>query len=355
MFRSPVRLAPVTFWRGKKDVLGYCLSKRFCLNSESMDKLKEIELLRSKIQKRREHALSQSGYQFDAELRRFWKFLLDSPRITKIMDDLSSGFPEIEQTHSEMVLRGKYQQTDTEEEKIAMCYFVVKKCAESTAWNPASKAGMSFLSNNRIEDKIGEGLNKFKENCLEPLIDCIDEELEKASMSVSESRCLTILKTDMKGFTKRSTNQSRDEMKKSVEAHIALLTQLINKKNGHVFKTEGDSVLASFESPTDALHAAKIIQRQLRKNNSKLSETSRVDVRISINTGEVTVKADGDLLGDAINIVARLESKTPAGEIYFTEATRLVMKRSEIRYRDDVGEMKLRGISERVKVLRAIQ
>ena len=165
-----------------------------------------------------------------------------------------------------------------------------------------------------------------------------------------ETKILTIMFTDIKGFTAKTSDSSRDEMAKMMAEHERLLTPAFRYFNGRVVKTIGDAFLVVFESPTDAVLCGMAIQEVLRKHNLTARAEERIEVRVAINLGEVELK-DGDVLGEPVNIAARLEGIADAGEVAFTEAVCLAMNRSEIPS-TEIGERTFKGIPYPVRVYR---
>jgi hypothetical protein len=92
------------------------------------------------------------------------------------------------------------------------------------------------------------------------------------------------------------------------------------------------------------------IQEILRQHNQSSDKENRIEVRVAINLGEVELKND-DVLGDAVNIAARLEGIAEAGEVYFTEAVALSMNRAEIPS-TEIGERTFKGIPFPIRVSR---
>lgn len=167
------------------------------------------------------------------------------------------------------------------------------------------------------------------------------------------SRLLTIVFTDIKGFTERTSQADRSFVLKLRERHDALLKPIIRQYGGYLVKTIGDAFLLTFESPTNAVLCALMMQDCLRKYNLTAPANEKIEIRVAINTGEVTV-TDGDILGDPVNVASRVEHITEANEVWFTEATYLAMNKQEVP-NSLVGEFRLKGVPEALKVYRVVQ
>ena len=159
---------------------------------------------------------------------------------------------------------------------------------------------------------------------------------------------LAIVFTDIKGFTERTSRQTLEENQQLLKLHGELLLPLFRAFSGKVVKTIGDAFLVTFESPTQAVLCGAAIQDRLWGHNRAAAETERLEVRVAVNVGEVRLES-GDVFGEPVNIAARIEGITDAGEVYFTEAVYLSMNKAEVPAKE-VGEFELKGIPEKVRV-----
>lgn len=176
--------------------------------------------------------------------------------------------------------------------------------------------------------------------------------LEIGGSERMQTRNLTIVFTDIKGFTPRTSAQSRSATIDLIREHKALLAPVIEERGGRLIKTIGDAFLVTFESPTDAVLTGIELQRKLRERNANVAEADRIEIRVAINTGEVSIE-EGDVYGEAVNIAARIEGIADANEIYFTEATYLAMNKAEVPSAE-IGYRVLKGIPQKIKVYRVL-
>jgi class 3 adenylate cyclase len=168
-----------------------------------------------------------------------------------------------------------------------------------------------------------------------------------------ETRVLTIMMTDIQGFTERTASTSREELDRLLSVHEDLLLPIVKLFHGTLVKTIGDALLVTFESPTNAVLCGLMMQERLKEYNAQTPDGDQLHVRVAISTGEVQVR-DRDVFGEAVNIAARIEGITEAGEIFFTEAVYLAMNKSEVPS-SEVGHHRLKGIPEAIKVYKVIQ
>jgi len=164
---------------------------------------------------------------------------------------------------------------------------------------------------------------------------------------------LTIMFTDVKEFTLRTSKSSREQLRKILELHERIISPVFKDFKGTIIKTIGDAFMVTFESPTDAVLCGMRIQEILAKHNSECEEDEKIEVRIAVNSGEVTMK-DEDVYGEAVNIAARLEGIAEANDIYFTESVYLAMNKSEIPTAE-IGYRHFKGIPHEIKVYKVLK
>ncbi|WNG25977.1 adenylate/guanylate cyclase domain-containing protein [Cystobacter fuscus] len=161
---------------------------------------------------------------------------------------------------------------------------------------------------------------------------------------------LAIVFTDIQGFSERTSRQTLEENERLLRVHNELLVPLFKAFGGRILKSIGDAFLVTFESPTQAVLSGMAIQDRLWQYNQTASEAERLDVRVAINVGEVRLE-EQDVFGEPVNIAARVESITEAGEVFFTEAVYLAMNKAEVPSRE-VGLFELKGIPSKIRVFR---
>ncbi len=167
------------------------------------------------------------------------------------------------------------------------------------------------------------------------------------------SRNLSIMFTDIKGFTERTSGETRNGMSELLAAHDRLLIPVFHYFKGNIVKTIGDAFLVYFESPTDAVLCGVTIQEVLRQHNIQVDDKDMLEVRVAINVGDVKLTST-DVLGEAVNIAARLEAITEPGEVYFTDAVYQTMNRHEAPS-SSIGERTFKGIPHPIKIYKVIQ
>src|SRR4051794_8151973 len=129
----------------------------------------------------------------------------------------------------------------------------------------------------------------------------------------AKRRLATIFAADVVGYS-RMMAQDEAETLATLRRCRDLIDPLIARCDGRIFNTAGDSVLAEFASPVEAVRCAVEVQETLRTQNIVVPEGRQMWFRIGINLGDVVAHGD-DLLGDGVNIAARLEGLAEPGGI----------------------------------------
>lgn len=165
-----------------------------------------------------------------------------------------------------------------------------------------------------------------------------------------ESRILTVLISDLQGYTARQAQSSRAQIAAELTRHRELLLPIYEAFGGEVVKSMGDAFLVTFASPTQAVLAAAQVQKRLSAADAR---EAGLAVRIAVTTGEVTRDARGDVFGEPVNLAARLQAAGEPGQVWLTEATFLAMNRNEVQALE-VGARVFKGIPGEVKVYRVL-
>ncbi len=167
---------------------------------------------------------------------------------------------------------------------------------------------------------------------------------------MSETRKLAaILAADVVGFS-RLTGADEDRTLARLRAlRSDLIDPTIAVHRGRVVKRTGDGALVEFRSVVDAVRCALEIQNAMVERNAGVPAERRIDFRIGVHLGDVVEESDGDLMGDGVNIAARLEGIAQPGAICLSEqAYWQVKSRLDIAV-SDLGATQLKNIAEPVR------
>lgn len=129
---------------------------------------------------------------------------------------------------------------------------------------------------------------------------------------------LSVLFTDVVGSTKYFKKYGDRAGRRMLQRHQDLASEPIERMKGHVVKTVGDSVMAYFISPRDAVAAAVQIQLAFQQHNADSTASEQISVRIAAHHGEGIVE-ESDIFGNVVNLAAKILELVPGNEIYVSE------------------------------------
>jgi len=151
-----------------------------------------------------------------------------------------------------------------------------------------------------------------------------------------------IFAADIAGYS-RLVAEDEEETLRRLASYREVIDDFIAKANGRIFNTAGDAVLAEFPSAVDAVRCAIDIQESLRTRNMAYPPSRQMSFRIGITIGDV-VERDGDLLGDGVNIAARLEGLAEVGGICISRAVHeQVANKLSVQFAD-IGAQEVKNI-----------
>jgi class 3 adenylate cyclase len=151
-----------------------------------------------------------------------------------------------------------------------------------------------------------------------------------------------IFAADVAGYSKLVAEDEEETLRR-LASYRAVMDDFIQRAGGRIFNTAGDAVLAEFPSAVEAVRCAIDIQESLRTRNLAYPASRQMSFRIGITIGDV-VERNGDLLGDGVNIAARLEGIAPVGGICISRAVHeQVANKLSVQFAD-IGEQQVKNI-----------
>jgi adenylate cyclase len=161
-----------------------------------------------------------------------------------------------------------------------------------------------------------------------------------------------ILSADVKGYS-RLMGEDEVGTIQTLNTYKEVMANLIQQHHGRVVDAPGDNLLAEFGSVVDAVQCGVEIQKELKKRNTEIPENRRMEFRIGVNLGDVV--EDGEqILGDGVNIAARLESLSEAGGICISgTAYDQVKHKLPVGYQY-LGKQTVKNITEAVRTYRVL-
>jgi adenylate cyclase len=169
-----------------------------------------------------------------------------------------------------------------------------------------------------------------------------------------ERRLAAILAADVVGFSKLIGEDEAGTLAALREIRKGIVNPVLAEHGGRIFKLMGDGMLAEFPSAVQALRAAIGIQEGMRQRNAGPSSGRPIEVRIGVHQGDVVVEGT-DLLGDGVNVAARLEALAEPGGICISarvheDATGKVALNAQ-----DMGEQTLKNIARPVRAYSVVR
>src|SRR5450755_3956092 len=167
---------------------------------------------------------------------------------------------------------------------------------------------------------------------------------------MSETRKLVaILAADVVGFSRLAGADEDRTLARLRALRSDLIDPTIAVHNGRVVKRTGDGSIVEFRSVVDAVRCAVEVQNAMVERNAGVPNDRRIEFRIGIHLGDVVEESDGDLMGDGVNIAARLEGIAKPGGICISEqAYRQVKAKVDLAV-IDLGQQRLKNIAEPVR------
>jgi class 3 adenylate cyclase len=173
------------------------------------------------------------------------------------------------------------------------------------------------------------------------------DEPDEARPSLLERKLVTILSADVAEYS-RLMAEDEEHTLRVFRQHLETVRTLVDSHHGRIFNTAGDAILAEFTSPVEAVRCATDIQAALRSRNDLLPLNRQVKLRIGVNLGDV-MKQDSDLLGDGVNVAARLQSAAEPGGICLSGSVYDQIRNKLSLSFESLGERRFKNIPQPVR------
>lgn len=167
----------------------------------------------------------------------------------------------------------------------------------------------------------------------------------------TQRRLTAIVAADVAGYS-RLVSEGEEATLFSLRAHRnEFIDPLVEAHSGRIANTAGDSLLLEFASAIDAVRFAIAFQDGMAERNAKVEPSRRIRFRIGVNVGDVV--ADGrDLLGNGVNVAARLEALADPGGIVLSRSARDQVRDHLKLFLEDLGEVEVKNIARPVRAFR---
>src|ERR1700728_1765133 len=168
---------------------------------------------------------------------------------------------------------------------------------------------------------------------------------------MSETRKLAaILMADVVGYSRLAGADEDRTLSRLRGLRSDLIDPAVAAHHGRTVKRTGDGSIVEFRSVVDAVRCAIEVQNAMVERNAGVPEDRRIVFRIGVHLGDVVEESDGDLMGDGVNIAARLEGIAAPGAICLSEdAYRQVSGRLDMAV-TDLGPTQLKNIERSIRV-----
>ncbi len=168
---------------------------------------------------------------------------------------------------------------------------------------------------------------------------------------MTETRKLAaILVTDVVGYSQLAGADEERTLARLRGLRSDLIDPAIAAHHGRTVKRTGDGSIIEFRIVVDAVRCAIEVQNGLNKRNAGVPPERRIEFRVGVHLGDVVEESDGDLMGDGVNIAARLEGIAAPGAIYLSEQAYWQVKgRLELPV-SDLGPKELKNIADPIRV-----
>jgi adenylate cyclase len=173
------------------------------------------------------------------------------------------------------------------------------------------------------------------------------DEPDNPSTQFLDRKLATILSADVAGFS-RLMGEDEEQTLRTFRGHKEVFESLVAMHRGRVFNTAGDAILAEFSSAVEAVRCATDIQSALRTRNDQLPPSRQVRFRIGINLGDVMLHGQ-DLLGDGVNVAARLQTAAQPGGICISGSVHDQISNKLSLAFQPLGEMNFKNIQQPVR------
>jgi eukaryotic-like serine/threonine-protein kinase len=173
------------------------------------------------------------------------------------------------------------------------------------------------------------------------------DELDKSHSQFLERKLATILSADVAEFS-RLMGEDEEQALRVFRGHKQVFESVVAEHRGRIFNTAGDAILAEFTSAVEAVRCATDIQAALRTRNDQLPLSRQVKFRIGINLGDVMLHGQ-DLLGDGVNVAARLQTAAQPGGICISGSVYDQIRNKLSLSFQSLGEMSFKNIQQPVR------
>ena len=164
-----------------------------------------------------------------------------------------------------------------------------------------------------------------------------------------ERKLAAILAADVVGYSRLTGTDEEGTIRRVQAVRREIIDPAIAAHRGRIIKTTGDGILIEFASVVNAVRCAVELQRETTSRNDDQPQDKQIAYRVGIHVGDVVIDGD-DLLGDTVNVAARLEGIAEAGGICVSEDVYRQVRDRVLSKFVDAGEQQFKNIARSVRV-----
>ncbi len=168
-----------------------------------------------------------------------------------------------------------------------------------------------------------------------------------------ERRLAAILATDMVGYSRLMEADEAGTIARQKAHRKELIDPKIAEHKGRIVKSTGDGLLVEFASVVDAVQCAADVQAGMAEREAEVPQEQRIQYRVGINLGDIVIDGD-DILGDGVNVAARLEGQAEPGGVCISGVVHQSVEGKLDLTFEDLGEQKVKNIKRPVRVYRVL-
>jgi class 3 adenylate cyclase len=166
----------------------------------------------------------------------------------------------------------------------------------------------------------------------------------------ADRRLVAIVAADLVGYSRLVRSDEEGTIARLSGLLSELVAPIFLTNRGRIVKEIGDGIIAEFPSVFDAVQASIALQNAVAARNAGVDDERQLAFRIGVHAGDVLVQPNGDILGDTVNIAARLEGLAEPGGICLSEdAYRQARNAIRVKY-VDLGKQNLKNITDSMRV-----
>ena len=173
-----------------------------------------------------------------------------------------------------------------------------------------------------------------------------------ATLAPEPGRLLTILFADLEGFTSFTSWAEQEQVRLLIRTYHAMVREQVALHSGFEVKQTGDGFMIAFSSPARAVQCAADIQRAMASlGQNHVSHQLRV--RIGLNSGDA-IREGYDFFGHTVNLASRIADRADGGQVFVSEATRVLAGQIAGARFVDIGRRRLRGLRGRHRLYEVV-